>query len=354
MESGMRLITRHMLSTLFLTGVLSASSSGMAAAQPPQPADTIPSVWSHTSSFDGVVEAERQSVLASQVPGSVLEILVKVGESVKAGQVLIRLDAQAADQSTTVQVAQLQAAQADLEVATRDFERQKQLFQQDYISEAAFERAQARYQAAQAQAGAHQALSAAARTQAGYYTLRAPYSGVVSEIPAMPGDMAMPGKPLLILYDPSRLRVTAAVPQGALDPDLTVQNAKIEVPGLTRQSEWISPTYLKIFPTVDAATHTQQVRLGLASKALALTPGQFARLWIPATQRGMTTVHVPLKAVVRRAEMTGLYVLDAQGHPLLRQVRLGRILNDQVEVLSGLGPEERVAPDAQAALTGAH
>ncbi len=353
MDSGLCTTTRRMFYALLLAGVVGHSPGALAQAQGPLAEDPS-AVWSRTSSFDGVVEAERQTIVAAQVSGAVLEVLVKVGESVKAGQVLIQLDAQAAAQAATVQRAQLEAVRADLEVAGKDFERQKQLFQQDYISKAAFERAQARYQAAQAQAGAHQALSGAAQTQAGYYTLRAPYAGVVAEIPAMPGEMAMPGKPLLTLYDPSHLRVTAAVPQGALDPALSAQKVRIEIPGLTSPSAWITPATVKIFPTVDAPTHTQQVRLGLGPHPVALAPGQFARLWIPATQQSMTTLHVPLTAVVRRAEMTGLYVLDAQGHPLLRQVRLGRVLNDQVEVLSGLGSGERVAADAQAALTGAH
>ena len=58
---------------------------------------------------------------------------------------------------------------------------------------------------------------------------------------------------------------------------------------------------------------------------------------------------VPLRAIVRRAELVGLYVLDANGRPALRQVRLGRIRGDSVEILSGLTPGERVATDPQAA-----
>ena len=77
-------------------------------------------------------------------------------------------------------------------------------------------------------------------------------------------------------------------------------------------------------------------------------PGQFARLWLPAPSAAASP-WVPTQAVVRRAEMTGLYVLDAKNKPLLRQVRLGRSDGAQVEVLSGLAPGERVATDAQAA-----
>jgi multidrug efflux pump subunit AcrA (membrane-fusion protein) len=62
-----------------------------------------------------------------------------------------------------------------------------------------------------------------------------------------------------------------------------------------------------------------------------------------------SNVQVPLVAIVRRAEMTGVYVVSAEGRPVLRQVRLGRIEGDQVEILSGLMPGERVASDPQAA-----
>jgi multidrug efflux pump subunit AcrA (membrane-fusion protein) len=60
-------------------------------------------------------------------------------------------------------------------------------------------------------------------------------------------------------------------------------------------------------------------------------------------------LYVPAQAVVRRAEMTGVYVLDPNGHPILRQVRLGRAVGDSVEVLSGVSAGERVALDPQAA-----
>ncbi len=170
----------------------------------------------------------------------------------------------------------------------------------------------------------------------------------------MPGDMAMPGRPLLVLYDPAGLRVTAAIPQGSIQPGWSAASVKVELPGQPAERQWVTPAYLKVLPTVDPATHTVQIRLGLPASTTGIAPGMFARAWLPAGEKTAVPIQVPLTAVVRRAEMTGLYVLDAQGRPLLRQVRLGRVINDQVEVLSGLNANEQVAPDAQAALTTAH
>ena len=77
------------------------------------------------TSFDGVVEAVRQTVLASQVAGSVVALDVRAGDRVKAGQVLVRLDARAAEQQAGAAAAQVQAARAAQEAAKREFDRQR-------------------------------------------------------------------------------------------------------------------------------------------------------------------------------------------------------------------------------------
>jgi multidrug efflux pump subunit AcrA (membrane-fusion protein) len=173
------------------------------------------------SSYDGVVEALRQTVVAAQVPGAVVELAVKAGDTVQAGQLLLRIDARSADQSAAAVDAQVQAARAQLDVATREYERQKQLFAKKYISQAALDRAEAEVRAARAQASAQTAQAGAARTQTGLHVVRAPYAGVVAEVPVALGDMAMPGRPLLTLYDPAQPRwaspgrIASLLPVGA-------------------------------------------------------------------------------------------------------------------------------------------
>ena len=312
------------------------------------------SVAGERASFDGVVEAVRQTTLSAQVPGAIVALLVKVGDRVKAGQDILRMDARAASQSASASIAQADAARAAMDVATKDYERQKQLFQKQYISQAALDRAQAQFQATQAQVQALQAQVGVAQTQAGFFVIRAPYSGIISEVPVALGDMAMPGRPLVTLFDPSELRVTVAVPQSVAHA-VTAQQVQLEFSGLSPALQ--ATTSLKVLPVVDAATHTVQLRLGVPTSASEAAPGMFTRVWLPATgpvgagSGGATggRLYVASSAVVRRAEMTGLYVLDAQGRPQLRQVRLGQPRGDQVEVLSGVQAGEKVAADAQAA-----
>lgn len=345
------MFTVHWLSVaLLLTVALAAPMRAASAAAPELATLQIKaSAGNDSSGFDGVVEAVRQTVVSAQVSGAVVLLDAKVGDRVKAGQILLRIDARAADQNVAASDAQVQAARASLDVAAKDFERQKQLFQKAYISPAALERAESQFKATQAQVNAQLAQAAVARTQTGFNVVRAPYDGVISDVPTTLGDMAMPGRPLLTIYDPTALRVTAAVPQTALRQMTTSPSARAELPGLTETTGLIAPTQVQMLPTVDASTHTVQVRLDLPTGLVGITPGMFARVWLPVSGASASRLTVPTSAIVRRTEMTGLYVLDTHGRPLLRQVRLGRASGDGVEILAGLAPGERIAIDPQAA-----
>jgi RND family efflux transporter MFP subunit len=304
-----------------------------------------------SSGFDAVVEAVRQSTISTQVAGAVVALHVKAGDTVRAGHALVQIDARAAEQQVAGSSAQVEAAQAALNVATKELERQKQLLQKNYISQAALDRAQAQWQAAQAQVKALQAQTRAAQTQSGFFVVLAPYAGVVSDVPVTLGDMAMPGRPLITMYDPAALRITAHVPQSVLASfNAYKAPVRFEVPGVAEFSSPQAAAQTQLLPTVDPVTHTVQLRVALPKNTITLQPGMFARVWLPgsadATQARMV---LPLASVVRRGEMTGVYVLDAQGQPRLRQVRLGRTSADRVEVLSGLRAEDKVLAQPLAA-----
>jgi multidrug efflux system membrane fusion protein len=300
-----------------------------------------------TCSFDGVVQAVRRTAIASQVTGAVVSLDVRAGDAVKAGQVLLRLDARAAEQVATAGAAQLQAARAAQDAAAKDFERQKQLFQMNYISQAALDRAEAQSKATQAQASAQLAAAGAARTQSAFYVLKAPYEGVVSDVAVVLGDMVVPGRPLLTVYDPRSLRVSVAVPQSAAARWAPGQATQVEVPGITAGR--ITPVKAQVLPTVDPATHTLELWLDMPGGLSGVTPGMFARAWLPVAGSTDARLFVPSRAVVRHAELSGVYVIGLDGHALLRQVRLGGPRGDTVEVLAGVSAGERVVLDPQAA-----
>lgn len=293
---------------------------------------------------EGVVEAVRQSVIAAQVAGRIVELRVKAGDRVSAGQVLARIDAEAARQQVVASQAQVEAARAQLALARAELARQQQLFAKQYISQAALEQAEAQFKATEAAVRGTLAQAGAASAQTGFYTLTAPYAGVVSAVQAEQGAMAMPGQPLLTVYDPRALRVAASVPQSrvaALLPNAEVQLRIGEREFTTRA--------LSVLPAADPVSHSQTVRLALPVGTSDLVPGQFARARFALRGDEEGRLLVPTSAVLRRSELTAVYVLDAQGQPRLRQVRLGPQQNGQVEVLAGLSAGERVLNDAQRA-----
>ena len=353
-------LPHHLFRPALLAAFVLAAPAWSAAAE--LPSVTVQARADATTlGFDGVVEAVRQTVVASQVAGAIVKLDVQVGDRVRAGQVLMRIDARAAEQNAAASDAQVRAARAALDVATKDFQRQQQLFQQNYISAAALDRADSAFKATQAQMQAQMAQAGAARTQSGLHVVTAPFAGVVSEVPVQMGDMAMPGRALVTVYDPAALRITAAVPQTVAQRMVAGQVPRAELPGLPGAAAWVTPLRLQLLPTVDAATLSVQLRAELPPALAGVVPGMFARLWLPvsgATGAGSATpgvaapapgLSVPLQAVVRRAELTAVYVLDAAGKPVLRQVRLGRSQGDQVEVLAGLMAGERVTTTPQAA-----
>lgn len=337
---------------LCVAGVSAAASAADKAGAPLATATVQAAGAAQGRAFDGVVEAVRQTVVAAQVPGAVTALDAKAGDVVKAGQVLARIDARAAEQTAASSEAQVKSAQAMQDVARKDFERQQQLFRKDYISQAALERAESQFKATQAQAAALLSQAGAARTQSGFYVVRAPYAGVVADVPVAVGDMAMPGRALLTIYEPGALRVTAAVPQSALangGQGGEVKGAKVEFPALAADRRWFAAPAAQVLPTVDAATHSVTLRIPLPADLQGVAPGSFARVWLPGAADASARLAIPTSAVVRRAEMTGVYVVDAKGRPQLRQVRLGRAAGDTVEVLAGVSAGERVALDPQAA-----
>lgn len=342
--------------TLAAWAVLCLQGAALAATPAPLKLIAVENGAAHAAnSLDGVVEAVRQTTLSTQVAGTVVALHVKAGDKVRAGQELLRIDARAAQQGVVGASAQVDAAQANLTVASQELERQKQLLQKQYISPAAFERAQAQWDAAKAQVKALQAQTQAAQTQSGFFVVNAPYAGVVSEALVTLGDMAMPGRALVTMHDPSALRVTAAVPQALLAAVNAQQKAiRYELPGVAGHSAPQVPQQVQVLPAVDPVTHTGQIRLSLPAAMDGLAPGLFARVWLPSTgasQGAVNRVYLPSSAVVRRAEMNGVYVVNTEGKASLRQVRLGQTTGERVEVLSGLRVGDKVA--AEPLLAGA-
>lgn len=298
-----------------------------------------------TYAAEATVEAVRQSTVSAQIAGRIVDIRFDAGDYVEKGQLLVRIDEREVAQAAAGRQAEVASARATLENARANYERTRQLYTQKFVSQAALDKAQAEYRAAQAQAAANLAGAGQAQTLRSYTNIVAPYSGVVSERHVQLGEMATPGMPLMTGFDPRDLRVVASIPQYKLTQIKSAGRASVEFPALSR---WVNATSIQVLPAIDEKTRVFQVRLELPENLRDVYPGMFARAHfvVGRTQK----LAIPASAVVRRSEVTAVYVVTPDKNIRLRQIRVGETAaGGTVEVLAGLTPGEVIALDPLAA-----
>jgi RND family efflux transporter MFP subunit len=182
----------------------------------------------------------------------------------------------------------------------------------------------------------------AAREGVAYTEVRAPYSGVVTQKLVQVGELVSPGTPLMTVASLDALRVVAEVPQSVIEQVRKVRKAVVYVDG-----KRIESTGLTLFPSAEPQTNTFRVRIELPKGVQGLAPGMFVKVGLVTGEADLLLV--PRVAVVERSEMRAVYVVAPDGRLSLRQVRLGHVRGDQIEILAGLVAGDVVALDPAAA-----
>ncbi|HWQ37231.1 MAG TPA: efflux RND transporter periplasmic adaptor subunit [Burkholderiales bacterium] len=320
---------------------LSVLAFPVAQAQPLQTAEVQYREVDLTYAAEAVVEAVKQSTVSAQVTGRIVEVHYDVGDYVRKGQVIVRIDETEASQVVAGSEAQVAQAQAAFENARAALQRSRELAAQKFISQAALDKAEAEYRVAEAQLKAARAGASQASTTKSYTVVVAPYSGVVSARHVEVGEMATPGKPLMTGFDPRDMRVIASVPQYKVAEVRASPRAMVEIPSLNK---WIEARSITVLPAADPRTHATRVRLDLPENVRDVYPGMFARAYF--TVGRARKLVVPVSSVVKRSEVTGVYVVKPDGTVSFRQVRLGEPAGQgDIEVLAGVSAGERVAID---------
>lgn len=291
---------------------------------------------------DALIESLRQATVSAQIAGVVTQIHVDAGDRVRRGQLLARIDAREADAQLATATAQVARAEVALAQTKLDHERTKSLVAQRFVSQAALDKAEAELKTAGAVLDAARAGTTQAATGRSFAELRAPIDGVVTRRLLEPGELATPGRGVVEIHDPSALRAVGTIPQFVLPRTAKVDRAQIELPSLRQRLEAARVTML---PAADPRLLATQLRAELPGDAPAgIVPGTAAKVLVPIGRSAKLVV--PAAAVLRRGELTAVYVLAGNTRQL-RQVRLGqRVGGDAYEVLAGLAAGERVAVDA--------
>jgi RND family efflux transporter MFP subunit len=278
---------------------------------------------SATLAFPAEVVAEERVELATRASGIVRRVTVDVGSRVRAGQLLVALESGDVG-------AGIAAARAGATQARRYLDRIVALEADGAATPQELDDARARLAMAQAEVQR-------AEAQFGYVNLSAPFAGVVTERRVDPGDLVVPGQPALTLVSTGGLVVRADLPGERASQVAEGDPVTIVLPDGAR----VPARVTRVVPALEGASRRFRVEVALEAPpaAAGLMPGMFARLEMEGG--GEETRWMPADAVVRRGQLTGVFVVE-RDTLRLRWVRLGESRGDAVEVLAGPAGDVRL------------
>ncbi|WP_282075629.1 efflux RND transporter periplasmic adaptor subunit [Maribacter aquivivus] len=296
----------------------------------------------------GKIEAAKSANISTRMMGYVDKIYVNVGDKVNKGQLLMSVN----NADVSAQLAQVNAgiteAEAAFTNAEKDFNRFSTLFKENSASQKELDDITANYNMAKARLESAKQMRNGVNAQMGYANIRAPFNGVVTNKFISAGDMANPGMPLLEVESPGKYQVLAMVPESEIlavknDTEVTVQvkalneNVKGKVTEVSTSSKNTGGQYL--------------VKVILDKTDAQILSGMYATVQFPVARKTTSSaVMIPVQAIVKKGQLSGIYTVSQSNTALLRWLRLGRIFGDQVEVLSGLSADEQYIVSAEGKL----
>ncbi len=322
----------------------------------------------------GTVKARKSATVSSKLMGVIQAFKVNEGDRVKQGDLLVVLDErQVAAQLNQAQAALAEAkkaesgaisaraaAEAGAQQARLSYARNQTMLAGGAITQETFETVDARHKQAQAALAQAEAMVEAARfrieqAQAAVDAatvaqkdarIMAPFDGEVTAKLADAGSLAAPGTPLLTLEQAGGYRVDLVVPETVIQSVRTGEPVDVRISAIGEAS--ITGTVSVIVPSADQNSRTFIVQVNIPT-AESLRSGMFAR--VPLTVGEQKTMRVFRSAVVRKGQLTGVFIVDEKGTARFRLIRTGRSYGEQVEVISGLQDGARLVVDPPAQLT---
>lgn len=277
-------------------------------------------------SYSGEVRARIETTLGFRIGGKIVERLADVGASVKAGQVLARLDPSDAALQATQAEAQKALAAADL-ARTRD------LRAKNFISAAALDARETAFKAAEAQA-------ALAKNQAAYTRLVADRAGVIGQVLAEPGQVVSSGQAVFRLAPDGDREVAISIPENEVGRFKPGQDAEVRL--WSGGDKPIAGRLREIAPAADPVTRTFAARVTLKGADPRLPLGMTATVNFGASAPGGTQLKVPLSAIFQKGDKPAVWKVGADGTVSLQPVTVVAYLDDAALIGEGLSGGEQI------------
>ena len=320
-------LNRMIFPAVSLLSIAAASLLLTACSEPPAPAAAVKAVFvttvkpadsGQTRSFTSVVRARVETELGFRTGGKVIERLAEVGDSVKAGQVLARLDP--ADYQLAVKAAadQMQAASVDAQQAASDEARFRRLLADGSVAAADHERQKARADAAAARLDQASRQLELARNREAYATLVAPYAGVVTTLRFERGQVVTEGQPVLSLARDGEREIVADLPEDWVG---RARNLAATAAPWNDSTSQVRLVLRELSPQASVQGRTYRARYSAAPESrapvAALPLGSTMQLTLSGAQAGPATTVLPVSALVKGSGPAGVWTLNAKGSGLV-------------------------------------
>lgn len=288
-------------------------------------------------SFTGTVAARVESNLGFRVPGKIVERLVDVGEEVKAGQPLMRIDDTDLGLALMARRSAITAAQSAVVQLRADERRYAELLGNGWVPKQRHEQAKAALDTAEAQLAAAEAEARVAENETTYAVLVADADGTVVETLGEPGQVVTAGQIVVRLAQAGPREALVTLPETIRPAIGSAAEASLYGNGGQR-----SPAYLReLSGSADTATRTYAARYVLDGDAAAAPLGATITLWL-ATGARQTDVQVPLGAVLDDGAKTGVWIVDSAVSTVhFQPVELVR-MTSETAIVSGLNQGDQI------------
>lgn len=285
------------------------------------------------NTYAGEVRPRYESDLGFRVSGKILKRVVNVGDTVKQGALLARLDPADMALNEASERAQLNSLDAQLNVARLDYERNKKLFDEGVIGAAGLDHYRATFDAAQAQVEAGRAQVRAMSNQTGYTELHADHDGVITAAMGEPGQVVAAGQTVVRLAHSGEVEVATSVPEdqvGRMRVGMPVQIGLWSAPGVPAQG-----SIRELASSADAATRTYAVRVSVPQPPPQMKLGMTATVSFPL--EGPKLVRIPMAALVEQQAQKGVWIYDAAAQAVaFRPIAIAGVIGNDILVGGGL------------------
>ncbi|MBW2621820.1 MAG: efflux RND transporter periplasmic adaptor subunit [Deltaproteobacteria bacterium] len=292
----------------------------------------------------GRITPNRKLTITSQVPGIIANYTASQGDLVKRGQLLIRIDPIDYELAHEEAQANLTAVRAQVYSATKAFERSKNLLPRKVISRDNYEKAEAGYKAAMAQEARALVGIKIAEERLRKTKVYTPFSGVISMRYVETGQMIGAGVPLMNLVDLNQVRVKINLTE---QDYIRIKRGDRAVVRVDAYPSLIFKGRIdRIAVTSDPRTNTFAVEVLLDNPDLVLKSGFSARVSL-ATRPLVNVILIPQSAILFRENGADVYVIDGNRKAVKKSVILGITIGDDIQVIDGLSPDDRLVVKGQ-------